>query len=149
MKSPSSKAVVNLSLDQQIEEIEQRLALHQKLASVHASALNEKVRANLSSPVTLFIAAGVGFCWSYFAREAKAKPAESVAETSTENTDGKSDKKSFDWFGNLMQIITLVEAVKMLIPAKTEVPHSEETKEMEETKGATEDSPEVEMEFEN
>ena len=127
MKSPSSKAVLIMSLDQQIEEIEQRLALHHKSASLHASALNEKVRENLSSPITLFIAAGIGFCWTYFARKPEAKPAENVAEISTENIDDKSDKKSFDWLGNIMQIITLVEAIKMLIPAKTEPVSTTET----------------------
>ena len=54
------------SLDRQISDVEERLALRRQSSKVHASALGQRLRDKLSSPVTLLIAAGVGFAAGHF-----------------------------------------------------------------------------------
>lgn len=48
------------SLDQQIIEVEERLALRKLTAHVHAQALEQRLRSTLGLPTTLLLAAGIG-----------------------------------------------------------------------------------------
>ena len=49
------------SLDQQILDVEQRLALRKLSAHFKAQAMEQRLRSTLGSPTSLLLAAGVGF----------------------------------------------------------------------------------------
>ena len=95
------------SLNQRIREAERQLAGRQRSIGFRAAALGRSVRENLSSPIALLVAAGVGFAIGQFSKRKSAEP--------HAGTDPPSARPSI--FATLMDAFTLASTVMAMLPA--------------------------------
>lgn len=96
------------SLNQRISDAERRLGLRRRSSKRHASALGQRLRDKLSSPVTLLIAAGVGFAAGHFSPIRKTGASAGVDE---------SGGVGHRLLATIMEALSLAGVVMAMLPA--------------------------------
>lgn len=117
MKNPKFSLLDTKTINQQIQEIQDRMVVRQFNTKLHMYSLKQSFRAKLSSPTTLAAAGGIGFALGYLNPFTKPKP-QPEHEQSDDELQSKSFLDNHSLLATALKALPIIELVWSLMPSK-------------------------------